>query len=107
MSDVNSNSENIIIGRNIRNIRTNLNLTQEEFAEKLNINTQFVSQIERGVAGISIDTAINICKFAKCSPVHLFKGIITSNNIMDSYELLNARDKNVINQMIIYLLNTK
>ena len=30
---------NSILGENIRDIRNSLNLTQEEFAEKLNINT--------------------------------------------------------------------
>ena len=57
----------IIVGQNVREIRKNLNLTQEEFAEKLNINAQFLSQIETGKAGISIDNAINICNTAKCS----------------------------------------
>ena len=51
---------NIIIGRNIKNIRKDLDLTQEDFAEKLNINAQFLSQVETGKAGISIDNAINI-----------------------------------------------
>ena len=51
----------IIVGQNVREIRKNLNLTQEEFAEKLNINAQFLSHIETGKAGISIDNAINIC----------------------------------------------
>ena len=36
----------IIIGRNIKNIRKDLDLTQEDFAEKLNINAQFLSQVE-------------------------------------------------------------
>ena len=57
----------IIVGQNVREIRKNLNLTQEEFAEKLNINAQFLSQIETGKAGISIDNAINICNTANCS----------------------------------------
>ena len=55
---------NIIIGRNIKNIRKDLDLTQEDFAEKLNINAQFLSQVETGKAGISIDNAINICNTA-------------------------------------------
>lgn len=41
---------NIIIGRNIKNIRKDLDLTQEDFAEKLNINAQFLSQVETGKA---------------------------------------------------------
>lgn len=98
---------NPILGENIRSIRNDLGLTQEEFAEKLNINWQFLSKVENGKVGISIDTAINICNTAGCSSVQLFNNIIKSPTIIDSYELLSERDKSVINQMITYLLNTK
>lgn len=96
-----------ILGQNIKDIRNSINLTQEEFAEKLNINSQFLSKVENGKVGISLDTAINICNTAGCSSVPLFKNIIKSPNIIDKYELLSQRDKSVINQMITYLLNTK
>ena len=97
----------IIIGRNIKNIRKDLDLTQEDFAEKLNINAQFLSQVETGKAGISIDNAINICNTANCSSIRLFKDLIKSPDIIDQYELLTDRDKSVINKMISVLLNTK
>lgn len=98
---------NNTLGQNIREIRKDLNLTQEQFSEKIGINSQFLSQVETGKAGISLDTAINICKIANCSSVRLFNGIIESPNIIEKYELLNNRDKSVIAQMITYLLNTK
>lgn len=98
---------NILLGQNIRDIRKSMDLTQEGFAEKLNINPQFLSQVETGRAGISIDNAINICNTAECSSIHLFKGIIKSPDIIDKYELLSERDKSIVNQMIIYLLTTK
>ena len=97
----------IIIGRNIKNIRKDLDLTQEDFAEKLNINAQFLSQVETGKAGISIDNAINICNTANCSSIRLLKDLIKSPDIIDQYELLTDRDKSVINKMITVLLNTK
>ena len=98
---------NLILGQNVKDIRKNMNLTQEEFAEKLNLNPQFISQIETGKVGISVDNVINICNTANCSSVNLFKGLINSPNVIDKYELLSERDKSVINQMITYLLNTK
>ena len=98
---------NPILGQNIKDIRKNLKLTQEDFAEKLNLNPQFISQVETGKVGISVDNVINICNTAKCSSVNLFKGLINSPNIIDKYELLSERDKNVINQMISFLLTTK
>ena len=98
---------NTIIGQNIRDIRKKLNLTQEDFAEKLGKNPQFLSQVENGKVGISLENAINICNTANCSSVNLFKDIIKTPDIIDKYELLSERDKSVINQMITYLLNTK
>lgn len=95
------------LGQNVHDIRTSIGLTQEQFAEKLNKNSQFISQVETAKVGISIDTAIDICKVANCSSVKLFNGIIESPDIIEKYELLNDRDKSVITQMITYLLNTK
>ena len=102
-----TNVVNNTLGQNIRNIRKNLNLTQEEFAEKLNLNPQFVSQIETGKAGISVDTLINICNIANCSSGAIFNGVIKSPSIIENYELLTSRDKSIIDQMINCLLNTK
>lgn len=103
----NTGTGNVILGQNIRDIRKSMNLTQEEFAEQLNLNPQFISQIETGKIGISVDTVINICNTANCSSVNLFKGLINSPATIDKYELLSERDKSVVNQMITYLLNTK
>lgn len=103
----NTGTGNVILGQNIRDIRKSMNLTQEEFAEQLNLNSQFISQIETGKIGISVDTVINICNTANCSSVNLFKGLINSPATIDKYELLSERDKSVVNQMITYLLNTK
>ena len=102
MKSSTNSTGNKVLGQNVKDIRKSLNLTQEEFAEKLNLNSNFISQI-----GISIDNAINICNTANCSSVNLFKGLVNSPNIIDKYELLSNRDKSVINQMITYLLNTK
>lgn len=104
---IDNSTGNAILGQNIKDIRKNLGLTQEGFAEQLNLNPQFISQVETGKVGISVDNVINICNTAKCSSVNLFKGLISSPNIIDKYELLSERDKSVINQMITYLLNTK
>lgn len=106
---IDTSTGNLILGQNIKEIRKELNLTQEEFAEKLNLNPNFISQVETGKVGISVDTVINICNTANCSPVNLFKGLINSpnTNINDKYELLNDRDKSIIYQIITYMLSTK
>ena len=102
----NNYTGNYTLGQNIRDIRTSLKLTQEEFAEKLDLNPQFISQIETGKVGISIDNAIKICNYAKCSSVKLFKGLIPATEV-ENYEFLSDRDKILINQLINNMLNTK
>lgn len=92
------------LGENIKYIRKKNKYTQEEFSEKLGITPQFLSSVERGVNGISIETAIKICQITKCSPMSLFKGIIETSSIEDKYELLSAKNKKVIDKMIEYLL---
>lgn len=66
-----------------------------------------MSCVERGVAGISINTAIKICNIANCSANMLFKDVIATSNIMEKYEFLPDRDKHVINEMIEVLLKNK
>lgn len=107
MNDIIDSTGNKILGQNIKDIRLKMGLTQEQFAEKLDLNWQFISKVENGKVGISLDTAINICKIAKCSSTKLFNGIIESPNIIENFDLLSDRDKSVITQMITYLLDTE
>ena len=44
---------NIAIGRRIQQSREQAGLTQEELAERIDRSTQFISTIERGLAGLS------------------------------------------------------
>ena len=49
-----------IMGRNIARIRNKNHLTQEQLAEKINISTVFVSQIETAVRKPSLETIYKI-----------------------------------------------
>ena len=51
-------------------------LSQEKFGEKVSLSTQFVSDVERGIEGISLITAIRVCNEMKCSPLILFANLI-------------------------------
>ena len=50
---------NIAIGRRIQQSREQAGLTQEELAERIDRSTQFISTIERGLAGPSLETVIH------------------------------------------------
>lgn len=109
MSEIENNDEfkSKTLGDNIKGIRKKVNCTQDNFSEKLEVTPQFLSAVERGTAGISLKTAINICNAANCSANMLFKDIITIPKGMDKYEFLSDRDKIVINEMIEVLLKNK
>ena len=53
---------NIQIGEEIRKARERANLSQAEFGELVSLGTKNVSDIERGVAGITISTLKRICE---------------------------------------------
>lgn len=53
---------NIQIGERVRQAREQSGMTQEQFAELINKTPQFISDLERGVTGISIETLRTICE---------------------------------------------
>lgn len=52
---------NIQIGNQIKYAREKAKLTQEQFAECVDVSPQFVSDLERGVVGISLATLKRVC----------------------------------------------
>lgn len=53
---------NIKIGRQIKNAREAAGLTQEKFSELVGLAPKNVSDIERGVVGISLSALTRICE---------------------------------------------
>lgn len=47
-------------GKRIKTMRNSMGLTQEQLAERLNIATSTLGNIERGSKGISMDLAVEI-----------------------------------------------
>ena len=52
---------NVEIGARIQLSRERAGLTQEQLAEAIDRSTQFISTIERGVAGPSLETVVLLC----------------------------------------------
>ena len=55
------------IGRRIQFSREEAGLTQEQLAERLSLSPQFISIIERGSAGASLETVIKLCNVLNVS----------------------------------------
>lgn len=62
------------VGERIRLQRKALELSQESFAERIGRVPKFCADIERGQAGMSIDTMLKICSLLKMSLDYLLLG---------------------------------
>ncbi len=58
---------NLQIGNQIRKARERSGLTQEQFAEAIDKSPQFISDLERGLSGISLETLKKICETLQVS----------------------------------------
>lgn len=98
---------NIEIGARIQTARLRAGLTQEQLAEKIDRTTQFISTIERGVAGVSLDTLIKLRQVLPVSIDWLLTGG-DSNSIVErigeKFSHLSDTQLLAINQMADDLL---
>ena len=82
------NKNNIAVGERIKEIRIKMNLTQEELAEKVNLGSaQQISDIERGLCGLSVARLIEFCKALETDADYLLFGTVTRdmNNSLNKY----------------------
>ena len=70
---------NIQIGEQIKKAREQALLTQEQFAERIDVSPQYVSDLERGVVGVSISTLKRICIVLGVSSDQILFGSETKN----------------------------
>lgn len=65
---------NLAVGLRIREIRESLGETREEFSERCDISSSFLTAIERGQKSISSKTLYKICTGANISSDYLIFG---------------------------------
>lgn len=70
---------NIQIGEQIRLAREQAKLTQEQFAERIEVSPQYISDLERGVVGISIPTLKRACVVLGVSSDQILFGAALDN----------------------------
>ena len=100
-----------IIGNNIKTIRLLRNMTQEQMAEKLDRSVNFVSLIELGKSGMSVQTIIDICNILEVNTDSLFKGLLDyklkdqDKYIIENIISLSNEDKEIVTNLIEYIIN--
>ena len=91
-----------ILGRNIRQERTNQNMTQEQLSELVGISAVFLSQIENSHKVPSLETVYKIASSLGITMEKIFKGdYISTPNIDQRIEVL-LRDKNEEEQQVLF-----
>lgn len=70
---------NIQIGEQIRIAREQVKMTQEQFAERIEVSPQYISDLERGVVGISIPTLKRACVALSVTSDQILFGTASDN----------------------------
>lgn len=68
------NTLNLEIGQRVREQRTLMGYTREQFAEALDISERFATDIELGNRGMSFSTLIRLCKLLSVSSDYILMG---------------------------------
>ena len=94
------------IGRNIKLARSKTKFTQERLAEKLQLSSRYISQLERGIAFGSAKTIVNLCKTLNIDSNFLFQDVIDcstpystkymDDNFVKDYLQLNDYHKTIL-----------
>ena len=96
------------IGKRIRNFRINQNLTQAQFAESLDVSTNYISEIEHGKKGMSQETLCNLCtRYHLSADYILFGSSPNSPSLNFVLETISRLSTDKISAMIEYLEATK
>lgn len=78
------------VGQRIRKQRNTLEISREQMAEHVGRVPRFCGDIERGKAGMSIETMLNICNLLKLTPNDLLLNHNTDAANSETTRILTA-----------------
>ena len=67
------------IGKRIKQARLAKKYTQEFVANKIGVGKQHISDIERGLAGMSVSSLLDILRILECDADYILLGKLTTN----------------------------
>lgn len=71
------------VGKRLRRIRSQMELTREQFSEQVGISPQFLAEIENGKKGMSAETLFKICNRYDLSADYILLGKLSSAQLSD------------------------
>ncbi len=99
------------MGKRIMARRKALCFTQEALAEKIDVSTQMISNLELGKKAIRPENLAKICKALQISSDYILTGSNTPkddiNTISDSLTALSADELTIIKNLIEYMISNK
>lgn len=98
------------IGNRISTRRKQLNYTQEQIAERMDVSVQMVSNLERGNKAIKIDNLIKISEILNVSTDYILTGKYTNKDIdiaLNRFAKLSDCDYKMVDMIIEYCLSKK
>lgn len=99
------------IGERIKQSREKLGLTQDQFAEKIGLTTNYISTIERGAAFPRYDKLIRIINGLETSADAIFCDVIVhstkyrTTRLSEDLDQLSPKDKQRILETLEFLIN--
>lgn len=101
---------NEIIGYRISTYRKLKGLTQADLAEKIDLSTTEISNLERGKNNLSYNTLVSLCKELDTCPCQLLSGAIrdtVEDNIIDLIRHLNEKEKHIVFELLLTYVNNQ
>lgn len=98
----------IKIGKNIQEIRKSYGYTQEKLAEKIDVSTRYISDIEQDKSKPSYEILVRICNLFQIGLDSIFSEYLDINDnnkvnyTLTGYEDLSDNDKRTIDYLIMY-----
>lgn len=103
-------SINVEIGQRVRAARQNANITREMLAEKLNVSTLFISYIECGQKGMSLETLLKLCRTLNVSSDYILFGEddpqISKKNLYMLIDSIEPKYYSAIERQIYCFINS-
>lgn len=87
------------IGIRILQRRKQLNLTQAELAEQLEISDSQISNIERGKYFPKMTNIVKLCTILDCNADYIFSGVLkhsVADNIIDLLSSLSIEEQKIV-----------
>ena len=99
------NQDDIDIGERLRGIREGMQMTREEFSEKIDITDSFLGQIERGEPSLSVKTLKKVVKYTGVSADYLLFGNNSQNDTIQKINnILTVNSNNLTSDFIYHIV---